>query len=283
MDFSVTLLKNKSKRMFLIEIRDEVTVWSVEKRFSEIYNLKESITELFKYRFNKYPKKRFVHHYRDDVLQNRLDGINTFFLTIGQRKDMYDSQVFQNFIRSNIYLETYENLRQADELRNSFIKSKELELRTQGLLDDCNFLNDEITALQGKNDILIRNIKEIESKNGENLSLFTEAKDLKLKSSREKNNTFMNIIELDTLYYNLRRHIVLVKILKSSSVERLHTLRDKIVELETDLLTINSIVNKIEDPVLTKKFHLDDYKIINNIYQEKIRIQLDNLNLSNNK
>ncbi len=283
MQFNVTLLNNNEKRYYLIEITDEVTVWCVEKRFKELYLLKEALSKKFNYKFTSFPKKRLTYSYRSDILNQRLTGFNLFFGTIANLNYMLGSDIFQNFIRSNVYLETYENIRQADQIRDSFVKSKELQHKVASILSDCQFLDDEIKALQGKNEILIRNLQDIQTKNGENLDLFVQAKDLKLSSSREKNKSIQYLKELDDLYATLRRQIVLVNVLKSSTIERLDCLRDNTIELEADLLTINVKVDKISDPVLTHKFHLAEFQAINQLYLEKINGQIKKITPNSNQ
>ena len=189
MNFKISLLKNNNKRNYLIEITDEVTVWCIEKRFQEIFILKEDLAKKFSYKFTSFPKKQITNSYSDETLKNRLDGFSIFFGIISQHQFMTNSEIFRNFVRSNIYLETYENIRQADQLRDSFIKSKELEVRIGCLLDDCKFLDDEILSLSGKNSILVKNITDINNKNNGNLDLFRDAKQMKLQSSREKNKS----------------------------------------------------------------------------------------------
>ncbi len=277
MKFNVTLLNNNEKRYYLIEITDEVTVWSVEKRFQELYLLKEALSNRFNYKFNRFPKRLLFNSYRSDILQKRLQSISHFLATIGELDFMVNSDLFQNFIRSNIYLETYENIRQADLIRDSFIKSKELQLKVNGVLDDCYLLEDEITALGDKNQILIKNIKDVEAKNQANLNLFVEAKQLKLASSREKNQSIQHFKDLDELYIQLKRQIVLVNVLKSSTVERLNNLRDNTVELEGDLLAVHNLVETISDPVLKHKFYLAEYQAINKLYLDKITKQLSKM------
>ena len=290
MEFNISLLSennnknnNKNKRCYLIEITDEVTVWSIEKRYKEIYELKEALTKHFSYNFSSFPSKHLIYSYSQTVLNHRLEGFIIFFATIATNSCMLTSEIFKNFIRTNIYLETFENIRQADKLRDSFLKSKDLEIQVTNLLEDCNFLEQEITNLQNKNNIIVRNIKEIKSKNSENLQLFEQAKTLKLQSSREKNKSIHHCNELADLYLQLKRHIVLVKILKSNSKDRLNNMQTIILELESELTTINELVTKISDPVLKDKYHVEEYQAINLLYQDKIKDQLEVLNTSNKK
>ncbi len=277
MKFKISLLKNTNKRNYLIEITDEVTVWCIEKRYQEIYDLKEELSKKYLFKFTSFPKKKLRDSYTEKTLKDRIEGFTTFFGLISQNTFMLTSSIFKNFIRSNIYLETYENIREADQLRDSFSKSKELEVKIISLLDDCNFLEDEITSLSSKNSILTKNIKEIQGKNIENLNLFHQAKDLKLQSTREKNKSIEHIKDLDALYLQLKKQVVMVKILKSNTVERLNNLRDRTIELETELIAINVLVDKISDPVLTNRYHIDTYQQINKLYLEKIKTQLENI------
>lgn len=285
MEFNVSLLPHNSsnKRHYLIEITDEVTVWSVEKRYQEIYDLKKHLSEKNNFKFTSFPSKCLVNSYRADILSYRLTGFKTFFGIISQHTHMLQSEAIKNFIRTNIYLETFENIRQADQLRDSFIKSKDLEIKVASLLEDCDFLDQEITSLTHKNNILVRNIKEIKNKNSENLQLFEQAKILKLQSSREKNKSIYHCNELEDTYIQLKRQIILVKILKSNSKDRLTSMQTKTLELEAELIAINELVNKISDPVLKDKYNLEDYQAINRLYQDKIKDQLELLNNSSYK
>ena len=74
MEFNVSLLPHNSsnKRHYLIEITDEVTVWSVEKRYQEIYDLKKHLSEKNNFKFTSFPSKCLVNSYRADILSYRL-------------------------------------------------------------------------------------------------------------------------------------------------------------------------------------------------------------------
>ena len=79
MNFKINLLKNNNKRNYLIEITDEVTVWCIEKRFQEIFILKEDLAKKFSYKFTSFPKKQITNSYSDETFKNRLDGFSIFF------------------------------------------------------------------------------------------------------------------------------------------------------------------------------------------------------------
>ncbi len=57
MKFKISLLKNTNKRNYLIEITDEVTVWCIEKRYQEIYDLKEELSKKYLFKFGDFKNK----------------------------------------------------------------------------------------------------------------------------------------------------------------------------------------------------------------------------------
>ncbi len=283
MNFNISILNDNGKRMYLIQINEESATWSIEKRFSEILKLKEDLSRQFGQHFKNFPKKRLTNHYREDVIKKRLCGINIFFTNVSLHNEMINSSIFQNFIRSDIQLETLEDLKQSEQIKSNFCKSKELEEGLIELENELNFLNDDISEVVEKSNTLNENIKKLKLKNCENIAFFNKLKELKVKNNKEKNLTIENLSELDNTYITLKRQIILVKILQSQSFERLGNMLNTVNKLDKQLLDINQVICKVDDTFITNKFKLENLQRINDIYLNKIKGELENLNIFNLK
>lgn len=267
-----------NKKCYLVEITDEGSVWSVLKRYRQFYELKKHLNNKYDIHLPEFPKRRLYDSYKESTLVHRVSLLQKFLDYLSSNTTIIkEDPLTKRFIRSDIYLESYEELKLADNLRNSFSASTELEGKISLLLEEGEFLKQELDSLVEKHQILTKNIIEMKERNSAQIDSLKGSIDTKKKCQQARVECTQNIQQLNQLFQSLRQKTCLVKVVHSQSKDKLQEYKTQSVELRRQLDSVDTQLSKINCYFLDKNWNLSDYHRILDMFQTKINPQINNL------
>mgnify|MGYP000291153573 FL=1 len=172
MQINVSLQNNefKDRKVFILDIINDITSWKISKRYSQILELHENFKNIYSLSI-EFPKKKMFGSMNRDIIIKRASEFNKYFESILQIDKIKKSSHLSLFIRTDIYLEHFGELRDAydiksiitsiNKLKNHIKYTEESNSKLLYELNEytkrCNIIKNDLSHFYDKLEIIDRN------------------------------------------------------------------------------------------------------------------------------
>lgn len=160
----------KDRKIFILDIIDDITCWKITKRYSQILELHENFKNIYSLSI-EFPKKKFFGSMNKETVIKRASEFNKYFDSILQIDKIKKSSYLSLFIRTDIYLEHFGELRDAydiksivssiNKLKNTIKYSEESNSKLLHELNEyikrCDKIKNDLSHFYDRLDIIDRN------------------------------------------------------------------------------------------------------------------------------
>ena len=153
-------------RVYKIDIETSLSKWSVVKRFSEFIDLDKKLREEFNSQMAniiKMPKKKLFDSISIETCSERLSILSIYVSDLSQIDVIVSSQILSRFLRTDVFLESYVDLIEGDEIRELECRASKLEEKINSLYRINNKNQSEVSEIYNKfieSDISIDTLKK---------------------------------------------------------------------------------------------------------------------------
>jgi hypothetical protein len=133
--------------IYKVDIETPFSSWSVIKRFNQFIDIDKEFRTEFSEEMKKIidlPKKKMFNSLDSDITKQRANTLTLYLSEISQNEILNKSQIIARFLRSDVYLESYIDLVEGDELREVKLRADNLIEKANLLLKTCNENQNEI-------------------------------------------------------------------------------------------------------------------------------------------
>lgn len=270
---------NLPRHHYLLQITENWTTWYISKRYKQIYNLKISLEVELGVKWDRFPRKRLFNSYRDEVLRYRCGKFEEYFNYLTSLPEVMGSSLFGKFVKSDIFLYSYQEIGQSDTLYQGLRESRELENKVSLLIEELKDQKLKLTNLIEKVDIISGNVENIFGKNSKILEELCMIDGDRIKTHGEKLELISSIGELDDLYKSLRQGCRLIRGGNSQHEEKLSGYSNEAIKLEDDFDRINGLIVKLDDRYVNHYWKHVEYRQINELISKKLKKDLTEIAL----
>ena len=270
---------NLPRHHYLLQITENWTTWYISKRYKQIYNLKSILEGELGVKWDSFPRKRLFNSYKDEVLRYRCRRFEEYFNYLTSLPEVIGSSLLVKFLKSDIFLYSYQEIGQSDTLCQGLRDSRELETKVSFLIEELETQKLKLTNLIEKVDIISSNVENIFGKNSKILEELGMIDGDRIKTHGEKLELISSIGELDNLYKSLRQKCRLIRGGNSQHEEKLSGYSNEAIKLEDDFDRINGLIVNLDDRYVNHYWKHVEYRQINELISKKLKRDLTEIAL----
>ena len=171
MEITVNLFQENidtgNPKVYVIQFNTDEASWSVLKRFTDLHTLHKVLLPTIRNcpHFPKFPKRQLGGSYKETTLQKRKVRFTIWLEAILRTPSLHMHRAFQTFIQSDIYLESYQDLKKSQTLRIQNTTAHELKARIKTQMDLCETFILDVEILKEQGEIIMRNLNELNQTN----------------------------------------------------------------------------------------------------------------------
>lgn len=269
---------SKSPKIYLLEIQNDNVTWHVLKRFQQFRELHESFKNIrregYQYRFTKFPRRMIMNSYKDDTISERVALLTDYFTYLTSDSQLSEHTILDTFIHSDIYLDSYQTLKEADALMNDIEKSRKLRHQLQRLYEDVETQETEYHSVGDKYSILKRNATNLLEQIQDVHQRLESGNNKSKQTHNIKREIHENIKQVSQQYNTLRCHLSLTESKQVQTKSNLEQLKQTVLQL-TDMVEDATIrIRLLEDTCLERSWNCDEYGRINHQIHQNITEKL---------
>ena len=263
--------------IYKVDIETPFSSWSVIKRFSQFIDIDKELRTDYNNEMKNIidiPKKKMFNSLDLDITRQRASTLTLYLSEISQNDNLIQSQIIARFLRSDVYLESYIDLVEGDELREVKLRADNLIEKSNLLLKTCNenqneIMNSheqynncekEITDLKKKLDNSVKNLERLSFIRSKNREIKAEiVASLKIMIENYKNINQILTINKDKIWKRIINMTMINEdiVFLSTNINRLGESLDKISPRATssdinDIRSQFNILKKKSDNLITE-------------------------------
>ena len=246
----------KSPKVYLIEVESTSISWQVLKRFQQIRDLHQGFKSItndgYNYQYSEFPKRQLSGSYGQSTILHRITQLNQYFSYLTSDKLLAHHRLLDDFLRSDLYLDSYQSLKEADSLVKDVGKIREITQQLHTLDEEISTKEREHLFIGDKYAILRRNIKGLLERSSQIMGQLTQATCKSRTAHRVRLDINDKIKEIDKLYSGLRCHLSLTCNRQIPTREGLDTLKGRVVQLIDMVDDATRRIRSLEDVALDK-------------------------------
>ena len=234
---------NDTHYVYKVDIETAFSNWSVIKRFSQFIEVDKELQNDFSFEMKeiiKLPKKKIFNSLDYDVKSERASTLGIYLSEISKDEKIMKSQTIARFLRSDVYLESYIDLVEGDELRELKLRSDNLLEKTRNLLQNCNENQIEISNTYEQFNSCESDIKELKNKLDSLIRHLERVSFLRSKNREIKSDIISNLNCLTENYKNLNQILNVNKENIWKKITNMSLIKD-------DLTTLSISINRLNE------------------------------------
>ena len=262
-------IRKNNPQCYLLEIMEDQNIWFILKRYQQIYQLKVYLESKYKIKVPQFPKKRIFRNYVEFTINNRITKFNYFFKFINQPHIVRDAY-YQEFLKTDICLDSYRDIQQSDLLKKGLIDCEKLDINMTNLTDKVTYIWEETNSLLNR----ITEIKlDLEKHQEKNKTLMDNLTGLETDSKnchQVKVEIINELDDLDKQYQALRLKYCLIRSTKACNQEEINQSKHQVNELKLQLNRINNWINDLDDRYINQYWNIVEYQRIHDLLKTKL-------------
>jgi phenylalanyl-tRNA synthetase alpha subunit len=209
--------------------------------------------------------------YSDETLKKRTLQIQAFLdALISKNTEILKDSFVRNFVRTDLYLESYEDVQIADTIKNSLNSSKDLDSRLDHLVQEGSDIKREINGLLEEYTRIESCLSQLKVKTSENVQTLETNVSTKKTDQRARNECIRCIQMMNSEFKELRQRMSLVRVNETHSRDKLDLYQEKSGKLKGELELLNQYIDKVNCRFLNNNWHIEEYRIIISTFNDKI-------------
>lgn len=270
---------DNSPKIFLLEVTRDEVCWQVLKRYRQFRELHSAFkkTELVGYKFNKFPRKHMVNSYQPEVVTERVKLLNNYCQYLISNQWLVGHTLFTDFVHSDIYLDSYQNLKTATSIRRDIDATQDLAKQLCQLQEDLTVSQMEHDSVSGKYQILLKNTTELMSQATEISQRLTSGGVKHKQTHGIKKQLHDEINRINEQYQSLRCHLSLTKPKQTQSKTTLEGLKRTLFGLTEAVQEAADRISGLEDTCLQHSWNHEEYLRLHQLIDTNVSTNLSKL------
>jgi chromosome segregation ATPase len=265
--------KEEIKRCYLVEVIEDGSSWFVTKRYKQFRELKRHIDRTYRYVLPKFPNRCVFNSYTEDTLKKRTSQIQSFIdALVSKNPNILKDSFVHNFVRTDLYLESYEDVQIADTIKNSLNSSKDLDSRLNQLIQEGVDIKREITDLLEDYTNIEKCLTTLKTKTTQNVQTLETNVSTKKTDQRARNECIRCIQVMNSEFKELRQRMSLVRVNETHNRNKLDIYQEKSGKLKGELELLNQYIEKVNCRFLNNNWHIEEYRVIISTFNDKINL-----------
>ena len=268
----------KSPKIYLLELTRDQVSWQVLKRYKQFRDLHVSFKKLkregYQYCFHQFPKRHLSNSYRPETVAELVTLLQEYCEYLVHNSYLTNHSLFLDFIHSDIYLDSYQTLKEAEALQKDIEKTKELSTRLQQLQEDITSGQQEHESVSDKYQILLKNTTELSQQTQDVYHRLSTGNNRNRQSYTIKKQLHEEICSINDQYTTLRCHLSLTGTKQTQTKNKLETIKQTLLELTDMVRDTTQRIQALEDACLLHSWNHEEYQRIHHQISDNISSKL---------
>ena len=226
-------------KVYVIQLNTCDTSWSVLKRFTDLHSLHKVLLPTIRNypHFPKFPKRQLGGSYNQKTLETRKIRFTIWLEAILRTSCLHTHRAFQTFIQSDIYLESYHDLKKSQTLRIQNTTAHELKSRINTQMDLCETFLRDVEIIKDQGEIIMRNLNELNKTNE------TYIESLQYDNSRSLHIPHQLVSSIDDTkhtLYEIREDLEVTALKKQQVGQSIGNFRQTVLTLRDEVNSLDS-------------------------------------------
>jgi hypothetical protein len=239
---------NDTHYVYQVKIETPFSSWSVIKRFSQFIDMDKELREDYcneMIEIIDLPKKKMFNSLDFNIKNQRANTLSIYLSEISRDDVLRKSQIISRFLRSDIYLESYIDLVEGDELREVKLRAEKLIEKSNLLLQTCNENQNEImnTHEQFKN--CEKDITDLKKKLDNSIISLERLSFLRSKNREIKAEITSNLHLMIENYKNITQILTVNKDKIWKRITNMSLINEDLVKISSNINTLGESLDKI--------------------------------------
>lgn len=163
-------------KVFLIHLGIHKTTWTILKRYSDMYALYKELEPIIHERvfFPQFPKRHLFGSHTEAKLNARKIKLTVWLNTIILDERLRTSEPFQTFIRTDLYLDSYQELKQVEKAHTHMRTVRDLQRRIVEKHSTGDVVIEKLTEMLENTRTNVARLGEIRDRNAQYIQRMEE-------------------------------------------------------------------------------------------------------------
>ena len=263
--------------VYKVDVETPFSSWSVIKRFSQFLEIDKELRNDFASEMNEIvnlPKKKLMGSLDPDIKSERATVLNVYLSEISKENAITKSQTIARFLRSDVYLESYIDLVEGDELREIKLRADKLLEKSNNLLNYCNENQSEISNTYEQFNKCEQDINTLKKKLDNTIITLDRLSFLRSKNREVKAELLSNLNSSVENYKNISQLLNVSKYNIWKRISNMSFIKEDLMSLSASINTLAESLNKVAPRANSSDIN-DIRTIVKNLKNKSDKIIVD--------